>query len=584
MYIKIEKIKFKNLLSYGNTFTEFEFKSGLNLIKAENGSGKSAIIDAISFVFFGKPYRNIKTEQLINNINEKGLEVIINFSDETNHYEMGRCLKPGNFWIKKNGTDLELLSSKRLNQDEINKIIGIDFEMFRNIVCVATSYNKSFLACNTHEKRTLVENIFNINVLADMLKEAKKRNSINKTKQKASLASYDGLIDNITTTTKFYKDVEAKRQTFDEDKLKKIVIKNKQIEEYKTQKELHSKNINISKQKEEEFKIKISDKDEVSERIRVTTQEKIITKQKLKDLADRLKTLSADSCPVCGTDLNDEHSIEYKNKLIANEDELKKLFELKSKNLEIDLALKEKIDAYSDLINKIKMKLVGEEHSKRTLEEKIKTATNDIKELETTVFNVDVEQYKDKIEELKGRKETLKIELDGLENTIEIDEHIIRILGDDGVRVYFFDKLLPILNNKVNYYLNKFELPISFEFDSTLNAIITRGRYEMSYEQFSNGERQRIDMSILLSFFDISKNISNWACSVLFLDEVLDSGVDQSGLANFLSVLNNIVHEENSSDIGIYLISHKLQETNVDFDSIVEVSKKQLFSEIKVTQ
>ena len=106
----------------------------------------------------------------------------------------------------------------------------------------------------------------------------------------------------------------------------------------------------------------------------------------------------------------------------------------------------------------------------------------------------------------------------------------------------------------------------------------------MSYEQFSNGERQRLDMSILLSFFDISKNISNWSCSVLFLDEVLDSGVDQSGLANFLSVLNNIVNEENSSDIGIYLISHKLQETNINFDSIVEVTKKQLFSEIKVTQ
>lgn len=584
MIIKIEKLKFRNLLSYGNTFTEFNFKSGLNLIKAENGSGKSAIIDAISFVFFGRPYRNIKTNQLINNINEKGLEVIITFSDGISHYEMGRCLKPENFWIKKNGADLELLSSKRLNQDEINKILGIDFEMFRNIVCVATSYNKSFLSCNTHEKRALVENIFNINVLAEMLKEVKKRNIMNKTKQKTSLASYDGLIDNITTTTKFYKDVELKRQSFDADKANKVLNKNAQIEEHKKQLAIHKNNINISISKEEEFKNRILNKDEITGRINKTTQEKTIINQKIKEIEGRLKTLSADSCPVCGTDLNDDHSVDYKNKLLTNIEELKKSFEEKSNNLDNDLLLKKDIDVYSELINKIKMKLVGEEHSKKSLEEKIKTTMDDIKELEITVFNVDVEQYKDKIVELEERKEALKIELDQLENIIEIDEHIIRILGDDGVRVYFFDKLLPILNNKVNYYLNKFELPISFEFDSSLKVTITRGRNEMSYEQFSNGERQRLDMSILLSFFDISKNISNWSCSVLFLDEVLDSGVDQSGLANFLSVLNNIVNEENSSDIGIYLISHKLQETNINFDSIVEVTKKQLFSEIKVTQ
>ena len=157
-----------------------------------------------------------------------------------------------------------------------------------------------------------MENIFNINVLAEMLKEVKKRNIMNKTKQKTSLASYDGLIDNITTTTKFYKDVELKRQSFDADKANKVLNKNAQIEEHKKQLAIHKNNINISISKEEEFKNRILNKDEITGRINKTTQEKTIINQKIKEIEGRLKTLSADSCPVCGTDLNDDHSVDYK--------------------------------------------------------------------------------------------------------------------------------------------------------------------------------------------------------------------------------------------------------------------------------
>lgn len=584
MRIKIEKIKFRNLLSYGNSFTEFEFKSGLNLIKAQNGSGKSAIIDAISFALFGKPYRNIKMMQLINNINDKDLEVVINFSDDNDSYEMGRGLKPNKFWLKKNGENLELLSSKRLNQDEINKIIGIDFEMFKNIVCVATTYNKSFLSCNPYEKRTLVENIFNINVLAEMLKEVKKRNTVNKTKQKTELATYNGLVDNLTTTTKFYKDVSAKLKSFNADKNAKILAKRADIDGYADELLTHEKNIKIGEQKIVEFEEKVKDKETVDDTIHKAKTDIMLAEAKIKDIDAKLKKLSTATCPICGSDLCSGHPLEYKKQLIEEKaSEEQKVTE--SKNIITEFGTrKSDIDKFSDLIEKIKLKLVGERHKKTTLTETIKKTEDDIVELGKSSFTVDVEQYKSKITELEERKKALKLELDEIEKTIIMDEHLIRILGDNGVRVYFFDKLLPVLNGKVNYYLNKFELPLSFEFDNMLNAKITRGRYEMSYEQFSCGEKQRIDMSILLSFFDISKSISNWSCSVLFLDEVLDSGVDGSGLANFLSVLNNIVHEENEDDTGIYLISHKLQDSNIDFDSIVEITKKQLFSEIKVTE
>ena len=192
-----------------------------------------------------------------------------------------------------------------------------------------------------------------------------------------------------------------------------------------------------------------------------------------------------------------------------------------------------------------------------------------------------VESYNDKFTQLENELVGIKETLDELTHKIDIDTQLIEILGDDGLRAYFFLKLLPILNNKINHYLKKFELPITFEFNQYMEETIKTGKFEQDYNQFSGGERCRIDMAILLSFFDISKIISNWSCSILMVDEVLDAGVDQSGIEQFISTLYNIVSEENK-DLGIYLISHKLSDLQVNFNEIIEVEKKSLFSQLKV--
>lgn len=583
MFVSFKKIKFRNILSYGNSWTEFEFKPGLNLIKAQNGSGKSAIIDAMTFALFGKPYRDIKLTQLINNINDAGLEVIINFNIGNDEYEITRGLKPSKFTIKKNGDNLELLSSKKLNQNEIDKIIGIDYNLYRNIVCVASINSKSFLALAPYEKRALVESIFNINVLAIMLTEVKKRNTFNKTKQKTELATYDGLKDNILTTTNFYKDVSEKQKTFEADKLKKILTKRKSIDDMAIELQSCVKNLKIGNAKEIEFEQKIAGHQDITtgineDRIKIKTLE-----TEIKNCRDRIaKILSGGAiCPLCGSELCNEHSVAYRKEITDRIDTCKA--EMGNTNQHL-IQLKEQensMSKYSNLLGVLKMKNFEQKTKKEKLTENIALAEEQIKEIEESTFTVNVESYKNKLKELKDRQAAMKTELDEIENEMILDSHLIRTLGECGVRQHFFNKLLPILNAKVNHYLNLFELPVSFEFDNTLNAKITRGRYEMGYEQFSCGEKQRIDMSILLSFFDISKSISNWSCSVLFLDEVLDSGVDNDGLTSFISVLNNIVHDEGAEDLGVYLITHKLAESSVNFDNIIEITKKQLFSQIE---
>jgi len=151
------------------------------------------------------------------------------------------------------------------------------------------------------------------------------------------------------------------------------------------------------------------------------------------------------------------------------------------------------------------------------------------------------------------------------------------------LRMYFFKKLLPILNGKINHYLQKFELPVTLEFDSFMNETIKTGRFEQQYNQFSGGERSRIDMAILLSFFDISKIISNWSCSFLMIDEILDSYVDNDGLEKFMSTLYNIV-TENDKNLGIYVISHKLNEMTLPYNELITITKKSLFSDLKVNK
>jgi DNA repair exonuclease SbcCD ATPase subunit len=206
-----------------------------------------------------------------------------------------------------------------------------------------------------------------------------------------------------------------------------------------------------------------------------------------------------------------------------------------------------------------------------------------IEEIKNKKCELTLDEQQKLIDELNEKVEILQKNISEITHKIEIDNKLIDVLGDEGLRMYFFKKLLPILNGKINHYLQKFELPVTLEFDSFMNETIKTGRFEQQYNQFSGGERSRIDMAILLSFFDISKIISNWSCSFLMIDEILDSYVDNDGLEKFMSTLYNIV-TENDKSLGIYVISHKLNEMTLPYNELITITKKSLFSDLKVNK
>ena len=582
MFVQFNKLRFKNILSYGNNFTEIDFSNGINLIRAPNGSGKSTILDALNFVLFGKPFRNIKLNRLINRINEKNLVTEIEFNIGFDKWKIVRGLKPTIFEIYKNDQVLDKLSSKKLNQAEIDKLLGINQKLFKNIVGVAVTNNKPFLSMPIWEKRELIENIFNIDVLAEMSKEVKRRKTLEQSEEKLKITESSALEKQINDNKKYISDMTQYIANFNTnnendkanvvariDELNKIILKNQ-------------KNIKVATDKiiELQEKTKVEpDTNAYSKTIKslgISENEK----KRIQKTLDQLKDNPL--CPMCGSELSGEHAKKHIKELTEEIDRLTNIVIPKLKSEEDAYkALKKEYDANIAMIRNIEMRKSQEELSLKNSNGEINQCNKKLEEIDKRQCPFNLDEYKEKVKILNEQLDELKKVITSLTHQIEIDKELIDILGDDGIKIYFFRKLIPILNQNINSYLKKFELPICLEFDEQMQETIINGRSDMEYDQFSGGEKTRIDMSVLLSFFNISRIISNWSCNLLFIDEILDGGIDKNGIEQFLATLYNIV-SDNEKKLGIYLVSHKIDDVKIEINKTIEIKKKGLFSELEV--
>lgn len=539
-------------------------------------------MDALSFVLFGKPYRSIKLGDLVNRFNGKDLEVQVEFEIDKDVYTISRGYKPAKFAITKNGQELNILSAKKLNQEEIDKLLGINYILFKNIVAVASTYNKPFLMLSAGERRTLVETIFNIYVLALMLKEVKSRTTINKTQQKLNVSNLTGLNEQKTSAEKFVNDTAKILQQFEVNKQNTL---NKIISDISTAQSIIdrcNKNISIADKKLVELQNKIDSTDAVNELAEINAK-KNFAAGRIAELDDNIAAMKVNTkCPICNSDLTGEHAAAHIKEMQEELNEQNTIFLDNSRKIELEKLIAD-IKKNKSLYDTIILKKAEQVSLLNTSKTDLKNYENEKVKTEASVCDIDVQQYKDQLDSINTRITNLSAEIDKLDKKMKMDSMLSDILSDDGIKTYFFEQLLPQLNCQVNKYINAFGLQVTLEFDKNLEAKIQQGKYECEYMGFSNGERARIDMAILLSFFDISRNISNWSCNILFIDEVMDNGVDSDGIESFISTLYNVVTgNSNKHDIGIYLISHKLTNTDVAWDSVVDIVKTNRFSELKV--
>ena len=583
MFVEFKKLSFCNIMSYGASGAEIDFQTGLNTIKAANGSGKSSILDALTFVLFGKPYRDIKLSELVNTTNGKGLEVTCEFRIGTDTYVIRRGLKPAVFEIYKNGKEMDMLSTKKLNQDEIDKLLGINLRLFKNIVAVAVTNNKPFLSLPIGDKRALIENIFNIDVLGSMCKDVKKRKTVNNTELDLKTTERRGVVNSIEDNESYIENMRRYIASFNEVKDANLKTIRENIDKYRKEIDRRTKNLAIAESKIKELTEEIGAVPDrsVGESLNLEIGKAQSVIDNINNTLSRLK--KSRLCPVCNSPLDEGHARKHIEGMLA---------EKKAMEKETLPGLMERYRAYSDtvktyqekqsFIQTIRDKARTEEITKATLETELDKARRNLEKESGKACPASVDSYVEKLNALRAQSEELSKDIDALTEKILIDTQLIKILGDDGIKSYFFKKLIKVLNKSVNEYLAKFELKnTTIEFDETMAETMTTNLVPRTYSSYSSGERTRIDMSILLAFFDISRQISNWSCNLLFIDELLDQNIDQSGIEQFVSTLYNLI-QLNKKKLGIYIISHKLNELKIQISSTIEIKKVHDYSILEV--
>lgn len=561
MHIKFHYVKFKNLLSYGNVETCVVLDQHKHTIfTAKNGQGKSGATEAICYALYGKPYRNIKLAQLINSINKKALLVEIAFTKGSDHFKVIRGQKPTIFEIYKNNEKiLEDAASRDYQAYLETEILGINFKTFKQIIMMGSATYTPFMSLTAAERRNITEEVLDIAVFSSMSDIAKQK--VSEYKSEVQSLSYE--ID---------------------------VIKN-QID---TQKELLATLTEEAKVKSDEVKIKIQE-----------------SNNKIAEHTKRLAAIEAELCSI--GDVDDKHDalVESKSKLQVKLAKINQQIETLNESLELyhDDACPTCGQAFAEDLKQLK----SEEHqckvSKLTdvqeqldsmladFNAKIVTVAQSVKHCKTLIQERNNILYAKRLEEqnlVDLKKETSSDGIDLckaklkdcvaslVEKTDEKNEASknlnyyktsVEILKDSGIKSKVISTFIPVLNQMINEYLNKFDMFVSFELDENFNETIkSRHRDTFTYNSFSEGEKTRIDLSILFAWRRLAMSRNSVSTNLLIFDETLDRGLDEDSVQIFIDILSAI--EDNVNSI---VISHRNVVPEM-FDRHMTVEKVRDFS------
>jgi DNA repair exonuclease SbcCD ATPase subunit len=564
--IEFKTVKWKNLLSYGNNMTTFDFTTGVCKIQASNGMGKSSIIDAIYFALYGKPYRKIKIKQLINSKNKKGLEVHLKFKKQDDEYIISRTLKPDTFKIYKNNEIIPVSSNKRGYQQILDDdILGFNENLSNQVIFKSLTKSASFMTLDKAEKRSIIENLFDIELFTTISKNLKiKTDQTDQTIRdtKKDIDNINLLIEQELANLEKMKNLQTKL------KLEADILISSYQEEIK---ELQDKNIKFKTGIEIINKKKIDKANLIKSRTDIQSKIDIIENKKIElEIAigvheEKILFLknTCGSCPNIINLNNDENN--NQNKVL-----------LENYQVELDeykLILKSILDSI-DKANRI---INNENFVNNGLIEntnRINKLQSQISIIREKVITID----ESKFNEYNNRKIDLTDTYNKLCNK---KEHLLvlrSLFSDDGMKPLIINKYLPSINRLLNTYLTKFNANTIFNFDSNFNEVInTRHKEDYSYHNFSEGEKKRIDLAILFTFikFAMHKNKKS-NTNLLIFDEVM-SGLDATGTVSLFDILKEHTDYQNKC---ILTINHNNDLDSGYFDKTYNVIMEKGFSKI----
>lgn len=568
MKILFKELKYKNILSTGNSFTTIPLNDKPStLISGSNGAGKSTMLDAITFALYGKPFRKINKPQLINSINQKELLVEVSFQIGQTDYMVRRGIKPGVFEIFKNDVLIDQDAAKRDYQSYLEKnILNLNYKSFNQIVVLGSATYVPFMELPAHSRREIIEDLLDIQVFSTMNNLLKEKVSSNKEEINENSYQKD-LVESKLDSAKEHNASIRKIREDEVDKIKEKMSKHiKTIEE--TQKLIESiQDILTVCADDIKDKASVKAKIEKGKALRHDIESQLRAHQKELSFYK-----SHDDCPTCKQGIQQD----FKQDIIAEKD---------AKVVELEAGLKdlaEKVKVYDDRLEAISS--VEDQMSDMNLKigdhrATIKVAKNALvsfkKELDKAEEEVEAVDTS-KLKELAGQLQTIDSEQTDLYNYKEVLSVVSQMLKDGGIKSKIIRQYVPIMNKLINKYLAAFDLFVDFQIDENFNEVIkSRFRDTFSYSSFSEGEKLRITLSIMLSWRAVAKMRNSVSTNLLVLDETLDGAMDGVGVENLIETLHTV-----NSDDNIFVISHRGDQFGDKFESHIKFQKVKNFSEI----
>ena len=567
--IKFHKVRFKNFLSTGDAFTEIILdKKPTTLIIGANGSGKSTVLDALTFGLFGKAFRKIPKTALINSINKKKTVVEVEFSIGRKQYKVMRSIKPNKFEIYLNGSLIHQDANVRDYQAILEQqILKLNYKTFTQVVVLGSSSFTPFMQLVTIERRNIIEDILDIQIFSVM-------NDVLKSRYAALRHELNEIKTNLKIGESKIQSQEATMKRLEENREGQMTKLKDDIEKSDEQEAIYEGSIDIfSRMLEQQNELK-SDEDDVREKLQQTLSDERQFEADRKKFLKELKFYeNNDECPTCKQDIETEHKEHICTDTSKNLEEIGiKLSEREEQVQEINKRLLEIRDINQE-ISRIQTE-IQKEQSHIIAGQKYREKLNkQLSELEAQEHTDEDKEKLEKYRKALAQLQDMDKDLVDKRHYYDLAEILLR---DSGIKTKIIRQYLPIMNKLINKYLASMEFFVQFELDEEFNEQIkSRYRDTFTYSSFSEGEKMRIDLALLFTWRSIAKLKNSVNTNLLILDEVFDSSLDERGTDEFLKILNTL-----GNDTNTFIISHKGDSMNEKFNNIIEFEKAQNFSRV----
>jgi len=569
--ITFQKVRWKNFLSTGNTFTEINFQKSPNtLIIGHNGAGKSTILDALCFGLFGKPFRKINKPQLVNSINLQAAVVEIEFAIGKKQYKVIRGIKPNTFEIYCNDVLVNQDAKAVDYQEHLEKfILKLNYKSFTQVVILGSASFVPFMQLSPADRRAIIEDLLDIQIFSSM-------NGVVKEKM--------AIIKDISSKNKYEMDLTSEKINFQKQSIEEhknrsdeeITKKRKEIADSVDQIFTLEKNVELIQKHIDVLQSKIADQISVQKKSSKLLQLESKLESRIKKIDKEVSFYEEHSdCPTCKQGIKEEFRTEQVSTLTNTKSEVTTA--LSDINAQIDATSKriEQIQNGLKHITEHNNEVVKHNSTISAINKFVTKLQREVEEL--TSHKDSLEDENAKLKELREELGVLIKKQEELSTEKQYYEFAGALLKDTGIKTKIIRQYLPIMNKLINKYLTAMDFFVNFNINESFEETIkSRHRDEFSYANFSEGEKMRIDLALLFTWRQIAKLKNSTNTNLLILDEVFDSSLDTVGTEEFLKLIH-----EMGTDTNVFVISHKGDQLFDKFRSVIKFKKVNNFSQVE---